>query len=341
MARIVSTFPLVVATAAACMMPQAALALDCARAATPTEKAICGNAALKAADDAMSAAYSALRGRLNPDRAKALTLSQRAFIAQREWCGDGEGALTCIAERTNERVRFLTGGVEPGALTGPAPAMEPHLVQQAGDAAAGLHTVDHTVTVFSSPATPGERAFNAALRRMADDAPLGEDADMKEFNNGNPWESALSSRITLLTPDIISAETEGYSYTGGAHGMSGVSSVSFDRVTGAAIDMPQSIGATGLSALLPLCREQILAAKIERLGGNDPENPYKFEEDSNYSDQSVIDGLAEPALWRLEPGKSTVTFNSYAVGSYAEGRYECVFSNAMLNALSGGDPALP
>jgi hypothetical protein len=217
--------------------------------------------------------------------------------------------------------------------------MEPHLVQQAGDAAKGLHTVDHAVTVFSAPATPGERAFNAAIRRMADDAPLGEDADLKEFNNGNPWESSLSSRITLLTPDIISAETEGYSYTGGAHGMSGVSSLSYNRRTGEMLLVPDLIGADGMEALFAICREQIIAAKMEKFGGDEP--AYKPEEDSNFTDEGVRDGLNEPAMWRLAPGRSTVTYNSYAVGSYAEGRYECTFANVLLNRLSGGRLALP
>jgi uncharacterized protein YecT (DUF1311 family) len=342
------TTSMVTSTAAIALLSTASLlalhsgqarALDCAKAATDTEKAICGNAALKAADEAMGAAYAALRARLDDVRTQALTLSQRAFIAQREWCGNE--ALICIADRTTERIRFLTGGIEPGALIGPSPAMEPHFVQQAGDSAKGLYTVDHTVTLFSDPAQPGERAFNAALRRMADDAPLGEDPDLKDFESENPWESSLSSRITLLTPDIISAETESYSYTGGAHGMSGVSSVSYNRRTGEMLLVPDLIGADGVDALFAICREQIIAEKIERLGGYDPETPYKPEDDSNFSDQGVRDGLKEPSMWRLAPGRSTVTYNSYAVGSYAEGRYECIFANSMLNALSGGRLALP
>ena len=58
-----------------------AAAFDCAKAATPTEKMICAQPALKALDDAMSAAYGALSARIAADAKPALLVSQRNFIA--------------------------------------------------------------------------------------------------------------------------------------------------------------------------------------------------------------------------------------------------------------------
>jgi uncharacterized protein YecT (DUF1311 family) len=325
--RLASATALLVLTSAA----SPALALDCTKAATPTEKTICAQPALKALDDAMGTAYGALSQRIAPDMKPALLTSQRNFIKGREYCGDDETyALTCIGERTLERLRFLSGGIAPGALVGPLPALEPFLVQQAGDTAKGLRTVDHAVTLFSQPAGRGEEAFNAALRAMASEAVLGPDADMKELGGEVPWESMVSSRITLLTPSIVSAEIETYDYSGGAHGNGGVSSVSFRRDTGQEVSVPTLLGDAGLAALFPLCRRQILDVKTEREPGYDP------AQDSNYSDDAVRDGLKEPSLWRLEPGKATVTYNSYAVASYAEGRFECEFPAELLAALTGG-----
>jgi uncharacterized protein len=325
------------AAALACLAIAPASAFDCAKAATAAEKLICANPALKAMDGAMSSAYQGLMARVPPGTQAALKTAQRLMIAQREWCGDDpESGVTCVMDQTLAQLRFLSGGVEPGALSGPLPALEPFLVQQEGDAKAALHTVNHAVTVFSKPQGPGETAFNETLKAYAREATLGPDADFKEYGGEVPWDSLISTRITLLTTDIVSAEVETYEYTGGAHGNGGVSSVSFRRKTGEAISVPALIGQDGLAALFALCRAQIIAEKRNRFPVTAEEPNYDPATDFNYSDDAVKDGLAEPSLWRLEPGKLTVTFNSYAVGSYAEGRYECGFPAELIAALSKG-----
>jgi uncharacterized protein len=323
-------------------LPQTASAFDCAKASTDTEKAICGNAALKALDDALIVAYDKVRASLPERERGGLVTSQRNFISKREYCGGGEGALTCIIDNTTSRISFLTGAIDGGALMLPeAPQLAPYFVQQMGDAKQGLHTVDHSVILFVKPASKGEDAYNLAARERADDAPLTPVKDMAEYSPENPWESFYTSRFTLLTPEIISAEMTYYTYEGGAHGLGGVSQLSFDRETGAEFNVPGMLGAAGLVALQPICREQVMTQKVEKLGGYDPNQPYKVEDDSNYSDASLADGLRIASAWRLEPGKSTVVYGSYAIGSYAEGSYECVFANSMLNALSGGKLKLP
>jgi uncharacterized protein len=81
---------------------QPAAAFDCAKAQSTVEKAICADGKLKAADDAMAAAYAGLRNSLNgPDR-KALGAAQSKWVKDRETrCGYQEGAerTTCILTR--------------------------------------------------------------------------------------------------------------------------------------------------------------------------------------------------------------------------------------------------
>jgi uncharacterized protein len=322
-------------------LPHNALAFDCAKATTDTEKAICGNAALKALDEAMIVAYDKVRADLPESERAGLVTSQRNFITKREYCGGGEGALSCIIDNTQDRVSFLSGALSSGALISDAPALMPYFVQQVGDAKKGLHTVDHSVVLFAKPTTKGEDAYNAAARDRADDAPLEVNKDMAEFTPENAWESFIASRFTLLTSDIISAEMTYYTYEGGAHGLGGVSSISFDRLSGTELSVPALLGAAGMVALQPICREQIMSQKVEKFGNYDANESYKVEEDTNYSDTSLADGLRLANSWRLEPGKSTVTYGAYQIGSYAEGSFECVFPNAMLNALSGGKLNLP
>ncbi|MDP4822404.1 MAG: lysozyme inhibitor LprI family protein, partial [Aestuariivirgaceae bacterium] len=63
-----------------------AQAFDCAKAATQVERTICANPELKVADDAMGAAYKALKARLAGDEAAELLQSQRVWLASRNDC---------------------------------------------------------------------------------------------------------------------------------------------------------------------------------------------------------------------------------------------------------------
>jgi hypothetical protein len=321
------------ASAAVALAVTPALALDCSKAATETETLICAEPALKAADDAMSAAYTALAARIAADQKAPLLQSQRSFIAQREWCGGGEGAHRCIVDQTVARQRYLAGGIEPGALRGPAPVLEPLLVQQAGDVKKTLYTVDYSLIRFANPATAGETAFNAAMDAIAAEATLGDQSENGDEMGSVPYDDSSKARITLLTPEIIAAEIEDYVYSGGAHGNGGVYSVALNRQTGETIDIAKAIGPTGVNGLVPLCREAIAEAKAERYGASEV---YEIAKDDFYSDETVIDHIKGAGSWRLEPGKATVTFNSYALGSYAEGRYECSFAAELIHALSRG-----
>ena len=65
-------------------------AMDCGKAATVVETAICADQSLLAADDEMAAAYGEVRALSTPAERKMLALSQRGFIAEREkQCGTG------------------------------------------------------------------------------------------------------------------------------------------------------------------------------------------------------------------------------------------------------------
>lgn len=75
----------VLATAALCALTAPALAFDCSKATTPVEHQICGNKALRRADEDMSAAYAKLlRAVDDPEIHAALIESQRRWIKARD-----------------------------------------------------------------------------------------------------------------------------------------------------------------------------------------------------------------------------------------------------------------
>ena len=61
---------LAIASSAAAAAPS----FNCAKAATPVEKSICGNSRLADQDAAIAQQYNAVRGKLDADAAKSLSL---------------------------------------------------------------------------------------------------------------------------------------------------------------------------------------------------------------------------------------------------------------------------
>jgi uncharacterized protein YecT (DUF1311 family) len=149
-----------------------AAAFDCTKAQSPVEKAICADAKLKAADDAMAAAYLTLRDSISGHDRKALGASQGKWVKSREDnCGNQQGAelTNCVLSETDERRRLLLAEPEsgPGAASRPMPVF----IQQAGDP--HHYDVDFTLIRFARPNSPGENLFNAEVNKLAKAAPLG------------------------------------------------------------------------------------------------------------------------------------------------------------------------
>ncbi|SEJ82980.1 lysozyme inhibitor LprI family protein [Achromobacter sp. NFACC18-2] len=62
----------------------AAPSFNCAKAATPVEKSICGNSVLANQDAAIAQQYKAVRGALDAEAAKALNADQKYFLSVRD-----------------------------------------------------------------------------------------------------------------------------------------------------------------------------------------------------------------------------------------------------------------
>ena len=206
-----------------------AAAFDCTKAQSPVEKAICADTKLKAADDAMAAAYLALRNALTaPDR-KALGASQSKWVKSREDnCGYQEGAElnTCILSRTEERRRLLAAEPESGPGTGSR--LMPVFIQQDGDP--HRYDVDYTLIKFVNPASRGETLFNAEVAKLIKDAPLAREQEAAP--DGMNYMAYLTVALTYGSAKILSAQMDGWTFTGGAHGNGGMSGLTIDLVRG-------------------------------------------------------------------------------------------------------------
>ena len=313
---------------------QPAMAFDCAKAQSPIEKAICADPKLKGADDAMSAAYSSLREALSAAARKGLTASQRKWIKNREdSCSAQQGAelASCILDQTEERRRLFLA--EPVSGPGTGARMVPIFVQQDPDP--HRFDVDYTLIRFAEPKSPGEKLFNADVDKMVKEAPLKRQAEAAP--EGMNYASYAAMDITYASPKFLSAKIEAWQNTGGAHGYGGTSAINIDLVRGAALKIEDLFNDKALLGLKTDCIAQIAVQKKEKNDGQD----FDPANDPNYQEQAVIDGLKSLDTWNFWQGKAIVTYNAYAIGSYAEGPYECEFAMVKLKSMAKLGAPLP
>jgi uncharacterized protein YecT (DUF1311 family) len=311
-----------------------AAAFDCTKAQSTVEKAICADEKLRVADDAMSTAYSTLRGALNANERKGLAASQRKWIKSREdSCGvqEGAGLSNCILDQTDERRRLFEAKPESGPGTGSR--MVPIFVQQEPDP--HRFDVDYTLIRFAAPKSGGEKLFNAEVDRIVKDAPLKRQAEAAP--EGMNYASYSAMDITYASPRFLSAKIEGWENTGGAHGNGGTSAINVDLVRGAALKSEDLFDDKALLGLKNDCIAQIVVQKKEKNDGQD----FDPANDPNYQEQTVVDVLKSLDAWNFWQDKAIVTFNSYAIGSYAEGPYECEFPMAKLKSVAKPGALLP
>ncbi|MGE3873912.1 MAG: lysozyme inhibitor LprI family protein [Parvibaculaceae bacterium] len=311
-----------------------ASAFDCAKAQSPVEKAICADQKLKAADDAMTAAYLALRNALTgPDR-KALGAAQSKWVKAREnRCGYQQAAeLTdCILSDTDERRRLLLA--EPESGPGAGSRMTPVFIQQDGDP--HHYDVDYTLIKFVKPKSRGENLFNSEVSKLAKGAPLERQAEAAR--DDMTYSAVASMALTYASPSFLSAKVESWSFSGGAHGNGGTSGMTIDLARGAVLKTGDLFDSKAVAALKGECVKQILAQKKEKLQGED----FDPANDPLYSEKTVVEYLQSLANWNFWQDKATVTFDAYAIGSYAEGPYSCDFAMDDLRKLAKPGAPLP
>lgn len=309
-------------------------AFDCAKSTTKVEKAICSDRALAAADADMANAYAAVRDASSPSEKKMLALSQRRWIERREnYCGfeDGVVLAACITKETMARRLFLQGAPESGP--GASSPMIPVFLQQRGDAK--HYDLDYALVRFANPQSAGEKLFNLQSEKILAEAPRGPHD--QELLEGQILSREESFAISFASPDLLSVADSLYAYEGAAHGNGGVTNINVDIRSGAEIRTSDVFAGEAVNSLALACRDQILARKQQNYGTE----KYVPEEDGNYQESAIAEHINDFRRWTITAERAIVTFDSYAIGAYAEGPYECEFEMPKLKALAKPDAPLP
>lgn len=311
----------------ACAAPAAAM--DCKAARTDIDKAICASPEATAADAAMVAAYSALRERMTPPQREALLASQRLWIKRRGYSceSDKPGYGACLAKETDQRRAFFEARQEAGpGLESP---MTVEIVAKPGKPRDW--EIDVELLKFVEPKTPGEKTFNAEVGKMLKDIPT----DRSEIQRDQTFSHDLWMRLTWLSPRLISARVEGYDFEGGAHGNPSTSGLNVDTKTGRKLVFADAFDKAAQEKLTAACLAQIAPEKVRR-GMDEPKG-----DDLKSLRKGIEDGLADLDTWNFTAKGATIVYGHYAIGSYAEGTYECDVPLARLKELAKKDFPLP
>ena len=324
------TLPLIGVTLALLTSVSPAAAIDCKKATSKVEKAICASDVLFQADRRMNEHYKRFKEAMPPDAASTLRQSQRFWLKRRGWCEHTDGPISeCILRETVDRTHLLSG--EPLSGPGTGSALEPvFLVQQGG---AKLYEVDVAVLRFAVPANDGESAFNIAINELLSTAPMGETEEAAGFTR--PFAHQLTMAVTFASPKFISAKAFLYQYTGGAHGNTTTRNFNVDLVSGKAARFADLFEPSARAILTQGCFSQIQEAKRARFG-EATEGLYGNQERR----QIVNDTVGDLVNWSIDQTTATVIFDPYSIGAYAEGSYECNFRMSHLRALMKPDSPL-
>jgi uncharacterized protein YecT (DUF1311 family) len=306
-----------------------AFAFDCKKAATPAEKAICADPTARAADAAIAQAYADLLAS-HAESPKTLAAAQARWIRDRDnACAEAKALGACLAEQSARRRAFLAG--EPEAGPGAPGRIAPVFRYEKGGK--GRAEIALQLLKYPAPATPGERAFNAAVDQLV--GPL----DQPEKDDPAPDRYAHDRTMSLAyaSPRLVSAHLEGYDDTGGAHPNSFSGNINLDVEQGRVLQFADLLDARGARGVFALCEKAVVAEKKQREGADAALGPDDVKELA----KTVAEATGKLEAWSFGPDKATVTYDPYAVGAYAEGAFDCEIPYATLKSLAKPGFPLP
>ncbi|PNG26415.1 lysozyme inhibitor LprI family protein [Methylocella silvestris] len=302
--------------AAAWLFASPAEAFDCAKAATPIEKAICANPTVLAADEAMTKAYDGLADSLKPEHRQALLISQRRWLEQRaNLCvsEDGKAVDSCLVEKTADRRAFLAG--EPQSGPGAPPGFAPLFIQHVGKP--GEYDINVEALKFVDPKRPGEILFNQKVGSLLDEVPPVRDKDIRDGQTYSYW---LEVTAPFASEKFVSGHTELYDYSGGAHGNTQTSNFAIDLASGRELAFADMFDEAAKQPFEDSCLAQIKAQKHEKL----PDVTLSGDEIAEL-EKAIAVSTAELKEWSFTATSATIGFDAYTLGAYVEGSYSCAF----------------
>ena len=324
--------PSVLGLALAVLWSGSAAAFDCGKAATAVELAICANPELKRLDDRLETAYAEVKALSTKSERMMLGPAQKAWIAEREAnCPrSGLGMDGCIKDMTATRLRMFEGRSESGP--GVDDRIIPVFIVQ--DGTEEVYDLDISLLRFARPRTAGEKRFNAVEEGIARRIKLGPHG---EDTAGHIYALEEALTVSYASPAFMSVMHSFWSDLGGAHGNGRLENVNIDMKTGKVLEISDMFPEPAVAKLTAQCKDKLIAEKRQRTDGEvyDPAN------DPFLVDEVIAEHVATMSRWSFTANEASVNFDTYAIGSHAEGSYDCTFAMTEVKAMALPKALLP
>lgn len=294
---------------------------DCTMASSPIERAICRNDKLGEADRELSAAYGALIDRLSGPAKEHLIRDQVRWLDDRAKACAGEiAAVTrCLMSRYTQRLSVLKAAAE-----GDYPFVSEHDLVKRGRVKAAFYEIDARYPQFDgadADFSAVNKAFAARAREGADSATPPPDI---KTDHSQIW--TYEQGFELHRPGMhgVSVATSFYSFTGGAHGSSGLLATLVDLRTGRSVTPADIFQPTAEweRTLANIARDDLKRQFVERPGFPEALEPAKFDK-----------LMKDPQRYLFKAFALELIFNQYEVAPYASGMYRVVIPYARLTGI--------
>lgn len=292
-----------------------AMAIDCARAGSRTEKLICATPTLQAIDSAMAKAYGELKSSLPAAQQPWLQSSQITWIQRRAaFCDDDgtqnedDGAVVlCLERQTEDRLAMLSGA------RADAPAAAPRLMPVFFYREGGKGRYEVNLS-YPQAASPGVGSLNKLLRQAAE-------GDQRWKGGPDPDHESLGYdadyRIALQTESFISVVFTRLTVFGGPYPNNEQFTVNFDLKAGRAATLDNLLRPGAQAKTGKLCKAQL--------------RKYYGEGLDEMITKEVVDGeVGKINNWVFEPDQIQIEFD---IATHAMGAYACKLSGKTAAAL--------
>lgn len=291
-----------------------ALAIDCTRAGSRTEKLICAIPTLQAIDSAMAKAYRELKSSLPAAQQPWLRSSQMTWIQRRAaFCNDDgtqneDGAVVlCLKRQTEDRLAMLSGARADAPTT--VPRLMPVFFYRKGGK--GRYEVNLS---YPQAASPGVSSLNKLLRQAAE-------GDQRWKDGPDPDHESLGYdadyRIALQTESFISVVFTRLTVFGGPYPNNEQFTVNFDLKAGRAATLDNLLRPGAQAKTGKLCKAQL--------------RKYYGEGSKEMITKEVVAGVVGKINnWVFEPDQIQIEFD---IATHAMGAYACKLSGKTAAAL--------
>jgi len=295
---------------------------DCSKASTASEKAICADPTLAAADKALGDAFTVLFKKLPVAQQTALKADQASWVTNRDggcFQMTGDTLTQCLLTATTQRTNFLSGVGDNGPAN--APPLTPTYFDQSKK-----NAYDITIA-YPQFAPPVGVKFNTAVK----DPIFGKDA-VKQYEApppaGMPGSNfyQVTYDATYLAPQLLSVTLQFGGFAGGAHPDNWRVGLLWNPASDTAVALGDFLAdpEKAVPAVSALCKAQA------------------EKDDWGLFDNPDFDAVVKDTKsWAVDKDGVTIMFDPYSVAPYVAGPHDCRLSYDDLKDLLKPGGVLP